>query len=54
MKKKHGRSEWSKNITEREAIRAKREKKNVVIRSDRRVRKLVWSRAEQAVYYRKT
>ena len=52
MEKKRGRSERSENITEREKIRSKREKKSIVRRSERRVRKLVCSRAEQAVYYR--
>ena len=51
---KRGRLERNKNITEREKSRTKRENKNVVRRSERRVRKLVWSRAEQAVYYRTT
>ena len=46
---KRGRSERSKNITEREKSRAKREDKIVVRRSERRVRKEVQSRAEQAV-----
>ena len=49
---KRGRSEQSENITEREKRRAKREKKSVVIISQQRVRKVVWSRAEQAVQYR--
>ena len=46
---KCGRLERSKNITEREKRRAKKEKKSVVRRSERRVRKVVWNRAEQAV-----
>ena len=46
---KRSRSEQSENITERERSRAKRENKSVVIRSERRVIKLVWIRAEQAV-----
>ena len=46
---KHGRSEQSENITEREKSRAKRENKSVVRISERRVRKLVWSIAEQSV-----
>ena len=46
---KRGRLEQSKNITEREKIRSKIEKKSLVKRSDRRVRKVVWSRSEQAV-----
>ena len=49
---KCGRSEQNKNITERENIHAKRENKSVVIRSERRARKLAWSRAETAVYYK--
>ena len=49
MDKKFGRSEWIENITEREKSRAKIGKKSVVRRSDRRVIKVVWSRAEQAV-----
>ena len=51
---KRARSERSKNITHREKSRAKREKKIVVKISDQRVRKVVWSRAEQAVQYRTT
>ena len=43
--KKCGRSDRSENITERENIRSKREKKSVVRRSERIVRKLVWRRA---------
>ena len=46
---KRGRLEKSKNITEREKIHAKREKKSLVRRSERRVRKVVWRRSEQAV-----
>ena len=46
---KRGRSERSKNITEREKIRDKRENKSVVIRSERRVRKVVRSRVDKAV-----
>ena len=49
MVKKRGRSEHSKNITEREKRRAKREKKSVVRRSERIVIKVVWSRADQSV-----
>ena len=49
MEKKCGRLERSENITERENIRAKIERKIVVRRSEWIVRKLVWSRAEQAV-----
>ena len=48
---KRGRSEQRENITERENIRSKREKKSVVRRSEQGVRKVVWSRAEQAVQY---
>ena len=48
---KRDRSEQSDNITEREKSRAKREKKSVVRRSQRRVRKVVWSREEQSVQY---
>ena len=39
--KKRGRSERSKNITERDKIPAKREKKSVVRRSEWRERKVV-------------
>ena len=46
---KRGRSERSKNIRERDNIRAKTEKKSIVRRSEWRVRKVVWSRVEQAV-----
>ena len=46
---KCGRSERSENITEREKSSAKREKKSVVRISERRVRKLLWIRAEKAV-----
>ena len=49
MEGKRGRLDWSKNIGEREKSRAKREKKSVVIISERRVRKLVWRRAEKSV-----
>ena len=49
MRKKHGRSEQSENITEREKSCAKIEKKTAVRRSERRLRKVVWSRADQAV-----
>ena len=51
---KSGRSEWSKKITQREKIHDKRGKKSVVIISERRVRKVVWIRTEQEVYYRMT
>ena len=46
---KSGRTERSESITEREKRRTKREKKSVVIISERRVRKLVRIRAEQTV-----
>ena len=46
---KRGRLERSENIMEREKIHAKRKNKSVVRISERRVRKVVWSRAEQAV-----
>ena len=46
------RSERSKNITERYKSRVKIEKKGVVRRSKRRVRKVVWSRLDQAVPFR--
>ena len=46
---KCGRSERSKNITEREKRRSKIEKKNVVRGSDLRARKLVWIKTGQAV-----
>ena len=46
---KHCRSERSKNITDIEKSRAKREEKTVVRISDRRVIKVVRSGAEQAV-----
>ena len=49
MEKKCGISERSENITEREKSRSKRENKSVVRRSDKRARKVVWIRAEQAV-----
>ena len=49
MEKKRCRSECSQNITEREKSRDKRENKSVVIRSERRVRKIVWNREEQVV-----
>ena len=49
MVKKCGRSEQSENIMESEKSRAKRKKKSVVRRSDRRVRKLVWIIVDQAV-----
>ena len=43
---KRGRSEQRKDITEKEQSLAKREKKSIVRRSEWRVRKVVWSRAE--------
>ena len=46
---KRGRSERSKYIRERKKSRSKREEKSVVRRSEKRVRKVVWSRSEQAV-----
>ena len=46
---KCGISEQSDNITEIEKSRAKREKISLLRRSERRVRKVVWSRSEQAV-----
>ena len=46
---KRSRSERSKNITEREKIHAKREQKSVVIKSERKVIKVVQIGAEQAV-----
>ena len=49
MEKKRGRSEQSENITKREKSRAKIEKKIVVRISYRRVRKVVWIRAEKLV-----
>ena len=49
---KRGRSDQSENITQREKSRAKREKKNVVRISEGIVRKVLWSRAQQAVQYR--
>ena len=49
MVKKRGRLEQSENITEREKKLSKREKKIVLRISDQRVKKIVWSRVEQAV-----
>ena len=46
---KRGRLERSKKITERENSCAKRKKKNLVRRSERRSRKVVWGRADQSV-----
>ena len=46
---KRGISEWSKNIMERENSRTKRERKSVVRISERRERKVAWSRVEQAI-----
>ena len=51
---KCSRSEQSKNITERENIRSKKEEKSLVRMSERRVRKVVQSRADRAVYCRTT
>ena len=48
------RSERSENIRDRQKSRAKREKKTVVRISERRARKLVWSRVDQAVQYKTT
>ena len=47
--KKRGRSERSNNITESKNSRSKIEKKSVARRSERRVRKVSRSRADQAV-----
>ena len=49
MVKKRDRSEQSENTTEIEKSRAKRENKNVVKRSERRVKKVAWIRAEKVV-----
>ena len=49
---KHGRSDQSENITERYKSRSKRENKGVVRRSELRMRKVLWNRADQVVYYR--
>ena len=49
MEKKRDRSERSEIIKEREKSRTKRENKIVLRRSERRVRKVVWIRSEQAV-----
>ena len=49
---KRGRLERSENITEREKSCAKIENKDVVQRSEQRVRKVVWNRSDQAVYLR--
>ena len=46
---KRGRSERSKNITQREKSLVKTEKKSVVRRSERRVRKVVGIRVEKPV-----
>ena len=51
-REKRGRSERSKNTTEIEKRRAKREEKIVVRISEQRVKKVVRSRSYQAVYYR--
>ena len=49
MEKKCGRSERSKYIRERKKSRSKREEKSGVRRSEKIVRKVVWSRSEQSV-----
>ena len=49
MVKKRGRLEQRDNIAEIEKICAKREKKNVVRRSEWRLIKVVWIRAEKAL-----
>ena len=49
MVKKRGRSEQSENITHTERRGVPKEREIVVRRSERRVRKLVWIRSEQAV-----
>ena len=51
---KPGMQERSENITEREKSRSKGENKSVVRISERRARKVVWIRAEQAMQYRMT
>ena len=51
---KCGRQERSKNTTEGEKSCSKREEKIAVRRSERRLRKIVRSRSEQAVYCRTT
>ena len=51
---KCGISKRRENITDREKSRSKGENKSVVIRSERRMRKVVWSRSEQEVQYRTT
>ena len=51
---KRGRLEQSKNITERQKIRSKRENKSIVRRSEGGVRKVVCIRKEQEVQYRTT
>ena len=52
MVKKRDRLEQSEKITEREKSFEKTENKSVVRISERRVRKLVWSRSEKEVWYR--
>ena len=47
--RKLGISDRSKNIADRDKSCAKKEKKSLVKRTGQRVRKAVWSRAEQAV-----
>ena len=51
---KSSRSERSENITDREKSSVKIEKKIVVRRSKRRIRKVLWSRLEGEVQYRTT
>ena len=51
---KRGRLQQGNNITEIEKSRDKRENKNVVIRSEQRLKKVVRSRAKQSVQYRTT
>ena len=46
---KSGRSEQSENITERGKSSSKREKKSVVRKSEWKVGKLAWSRADKSV-----
>ena len=46
---KRGRSEQSEKITETEKSRTKRENISVARISERRVRKVVWTRAEKSV-----
>ena len=46
MVKKHGKYDKRENTTEREKSHAKRENKSVARILEKRVRKVVWSRAE--------